>query len=682
MAFLEQDGCLMPRPQKSTDTTIDLPQELKDIGFEELRIKDENGIIKLEDDSLILFPFYLKNYVKSIEKLKENLLARKLDERIVMIACTKITEVLVKSDFYHDNGGKSKEVQQTPDQETQLLVDEINVLIEKYKDIPYEVWEQERAKRYQALRQAVQGNIPDAWESMEFVLTGKGILHISDVTLPFIGIILGNPSTYKTVAIEMLRKWYNTYYVDKISPRSFVSHAHVEGGKGELENIDLIQKIRDKLLLIPELSPIFMSNEETLVDILSTFVRLADGKGLLVHSGLHGLRGVDCSLMFAMIGASVEIPPSIYKLITNLGPKLYFYRTNSNESTEQQLQEEITGKNFEVKCKEIKDSFFDYLRWLEVCPLMINIVSTSSNSSSSVNGSSNDVSQEQREHNNNRRRVIEWNKAKDDKRAIEHISKIAILLSKIRGNVYTHQTKTIRFDEEDNSGGGEYTSYEYGYSQPIMEKASRANAVLYNVARSHAFEIHGRDYITMEDIPILVKIALSTANRDRVSMLKLLITKKEKNGKHKERFSTKDLIQMLNVSKSTARRVMKELQVLGLVQIIRDEGENHITLEQKFGWLLKVEFDDLIQGFVNQEHEQDQDQEHGQQQESVERESTTTIKKIYDYSCYYCENFQPTNQRSNYENHIILLHPGKLSYPSKADLEKLGLQRQGKSWEI
>jgi hypothetical protein len=53
-------------------------------------------------------------------------------------------------------------------------------------------------------------------------------------------------------------------------------------------------------------------------------------------------------------------------------------------------------------------------------------------------------------------------------------------------------------------------SYEYSYDQPIIENPSRANIILYNIVRAHALEIRGRNYITKEDIPIIIKIALST----------------------------------------------------------------------------------------------------------------------------------------------------------------------------
>jgi len=52
------------------------------------------------------------------------------------------------------------------------------------------------------------------------------------------------------------------------------------------------------------------------------------------------------------------------------------------------------------------------------------------------------------------------------------------------------------------------------------------------------------------------------------------------------------------------------------------------------------------------------------------------------YSCYYCDNFE-TDIEKDCESHVILRHPGgKLCYPSKADLDLMGIQPKGKSWEI
>jgi predicted transcriptional regulator len=59
------------------------------------------------------------------------------------------------------------------------------------------------------------------------------------------------------------------------------------------------------------------------------------------------------------------------------------------------------------------------------------------------------------------------------------------------------------------------------------------------------------------------------------------------------RFFTHDLVESLNISKSTARRAMKELQVLDVVMIgkeARNGGYNYyIELLEKFHWLLEEE---------------------------------------------------------------------------------------------
>ncbi len=68
--------------------------------------------------------------------------------------------------------------------------------------------------------------------------------------------------------------------------------------------------------------------------------------------------------------------------------------------------------------------------------------------------------------------------------------------------------------------------------------------------------------------------------------------------------------------------------------------------------------------------------------------STNKCEKLFDdrksnnflYSCYYCD--YETNNKNEYESHIVLKHLGKLSYPGKKYLEKLGLQLKGKNWEM
>ena len=88
------------------------------------------------------------------------------------------------------------------------------------------------------------------------------------------------------------------------------------------------------------------------------------------------------------------------------------------------------------------------------------------------------------------------------------------------------------------------------------------------MARGHAL-LHGRNYLTKEDIPIVIKTVLSTASVERVSVFdKLLIN----DGK----LTTTQITGALNISSPTAKRTMTELSVLELVTMTElGEYEGH-----------------------------------------------------------------------------------------------------------
>jgi len=49
--------------------------------------------------------------------------------------------------------------------------------------------------------------------------------------------------------------------------------------------------------------------------------------------------------------------------------------------------------------------------------------------------------------------------------------------------------------------------------------------------------------------------------------------------------------------------------------------------------------------------------------------------------CYYCDYH--TNAEDDYQHHVVLKHLGKLAYPSKAYLERLGMKPKGKDvWHM
>ena len=196
--------------------------------------------------------------------------------------------------------------------------------------------------------------MPEIWPSFEFELSIFRILNIGGCDLPFIGIILGRPSSYKTVVIELLKKWPNTYYTDNFTARSFVSHS-TSIDPEELEQIDMLPRIKNRVFLTPELSPMFTTKEEDLAQLLGIITRIADGRGYSSDSGAHGHRGYDEEIMFTWVGAAVDIPFKVFKILNNLGHRLYFYRTQFPEESIEELSEYANiGEDFRDKKAKVQ----------------------------------------------------------------------------------------------------------------------------------------------------------------------------------------------------------------------------------------------------------------------------------------------------------------------------------------
>jgi hypothetical protein len=407
--------------------------------------------------------------------------------------------------------------------------------------ISLDVWRNGLVDRYNEMRRVVDENIPEIWPGLEFALASHRILNIYDCTLPFIGIILARPSSYKTVVLSMMNIWDNTFYTDNFSPKAWITHTTAVDSEEKLTKIDMLPKVKNKHFLTPELAPIFTTDEKELGTTLGTITRIADGHGLASDSGAHGHREYG-DTMFIWTGAAVDVPYKVYKLLGNLGFKIYFFRLPYKEKTQDELLEHMKGR-FSKKKANIQSALYEYLGWFEIGPDLIH---------DEQSGLS----------------KMQWDDDNDDKTALLWIIDLARLLSHLR---CIAQTWII---EGDNQGSN------YGYTHTQPESPERAMEVLRNLARGHALST-GRNYITLEDIPIVVKTVLSTAIIDRVGLVRLLMAK---DGT----VTTADVVDALKVTKKTALRNMTELMVIGLVDI-KDEDASasynkpkRITLKEEF----------------------------------------------------------------------------------------------------
>jgi predicted transcriptional regulator len=131
---------------------------------------------------------------------------------------------------------------------------------------------------------------------------------------------------------------------------------------------------------------------------------------------------------------------------------------------------------------------------------------------------------------------------------------------------------------------------DYAYTLAIREDPTRAMTQLRNLARGHALS-QGRNYLTLHDLPLLIKVVLSTASLERVRVFEILL-------EHKGKLTTSMITKSLNTSYNTAKRTMAELIAIGLVTLgeVHVESEDNtttqkeITLVEKFNWFLSEEF--------------------------------------------------------------------------------------------
>lgn len=320
------------------------------------------------------------------------------------------------------------------------------------------------------------------------------------------------------------------------TPKSFVTHS-ANLKESELEKTDLLPKIKDKCIVIPELAPIFGKRREDLLENLTILTRIFDGEGLESDSGSRGHRGYTGKYIFAWLGATTPLSYNVWKTMGKLGARLLFLNMKGIEADNEELEEIITGdKDFEEKLKACRRAVSRFLKILF------------------RNGIGN----------------IEWNRKADPRECVQFIVKCSKLLARLRGLVDVYEVKT------------ESNETHYSFRTPLIEGPQRAINILYNLARGHAI-IHSRRQLSMEDMRPVIEVVLSSMPFDRGRAFKLLI---ESNTP----VNVSDLKAHLRCSGGTAKKIMETLNILGIVDLIEtDDDMKCMSLKEEFTWVKEAQ---------------------------------------------------------------------------------------------
>src|SRR5262249_26590755 len=153
-------------------------------------------------------------------------------------------------------------------------------------------------------------------------------LLLADNANPVALIYMGPPSTGKTTVAKMfetaqLNSKLLCYRSDKFTPAAFLSHS-ANVSKSDLQEVHLLPKLKHRVLLTPELGPIFTGKTDDLLVRFSTITRVLDGEGLTTDSGTHGQIDLSGECVFAWLGATTLFTKNLWAIMGQLGSRLFF----------------------------------------------------------------------------------------------------------------------------------------------------------------------------------------------------------------------------------------------------------------------------------------------------------------------------------------------------------------------
>jgi len=161
--------------------------------------------------------------------------------------------------------------------------------------------------------------LPKLWRPFSLIFEGPSGAAKSTV----MNVILGTSS--KEVQDRLYRS-------DKFTPAAFVSQA-ANVSKKDLAKIHLLPRIKNRILLTPELGPTFRGKPQEVEDRWATVARVLDGRGLRTDSGTQGRQGFEGDFPFCWIGATTYLPSAAFAAMANVGNRVFFFDTHPPRPT-------------------------------------------------------------------------------------------------------------------------------------------------------------------------------------------------------------------------------------------------------------------------------------------------------------------------------------------------------------
>lgn len=371
------------------------------------------------------------------------------------------------------------------------------------------------------VEKVVNEHFPEALNPLKAALAVAAVGCIKDNEQPTTLIFVAGPGAGKTLALSFLTPSDANDPLAQYCYRSdrFTTASFVshkaDVQADELARIDLLPKIKNKTLITKELAPLFRGKQSDLMATFAMLTTILDGYGYVGDSGAHGQRGYSEPVNFQWLGATTQPSEEVLTVIADVGPRMVFYNADRPEKTVDELVA-LAGKSNEDEGKG------ECTRAVHELLLLLYKISPPS----SV------VSESVRIAEGQRRLLVLW-------------AKVLVALR-------------VRLQEPQRA-------------EPQREHPERVLGILRNLAVGSAL-IHGRREVTDYDLGQVAHIAVSSGVPGRQRVFRAVV---ENGG----RATTPEVEKLAKVTAPTARKHMKELEMVGLARFVTGNQGVPATVE-------------------------------------------------------------------------------------------------------
>lgn len=361
--------------------------------------------------------------------------------------------------------------------------------------------------------------LEEAINAVETILPGKrdlvllaiatNISHMVDAKTPLWLMFVGVPSSAKTEVARMLSFDPNVFFLDTLTENAFISGSKNQNGS---EPTDLLPLLNGRCFVIKDFTTTLSQREESVRKILGDLTSIYDDS-FSKHSPARGT--VRYHSFFSILGCVTPQALNRHQRYMNqIGPRFLFYRVPSSND------EEI-DHGFEVLWSA-KDS-----------------ISKFKDAQTKVSAYSYQLSE----------KIAEMVVENETTEVMAYLNSLAKFIAKARGTVLTRAAEFL------NTEGEKISFYEPVEIQ--IEEPYRALLQLRVLARALA-SVLGKRMITLEELELVRKVALSSMPADRALLLSVIVTEDKP-------WSAKEIADELGISHKTALRQLDELVSLKIL---------------------------------------------------------------------------------------------------------------------